>query len=177
MNEIRYTEAGEIYSESQRITALWLKVISWGSGLGCFWGVALMINYKYINPTPDFENTSGSIMGLICLTLILSGILCVWAPYFTLHVKLTSQNLQLRFWPIKNKLIPASQITAWKIIEYRALKEYGGWGLRYSRKKGHWAYIMGGNQGVIISLANGEEVLVGSQQPAALVRALEKRKG
>jgi len=61
------------------------------------------------------------------------------------------------------------------IAEYEARKyspifEYGGWGLRYSRKGG--AYNVHGNRGVQLVFTNGKRLMIGSQRADTMVNAI-----
>ena len=54
---------------------------------------------------------------------------------------------------------------------YSPIKEYGGWGIKSSRKYGH-SYTISGNQAVQIILKNGKKILIGSQKADELAAAI-----
>ncbi len=91
--------------------------------------------------------------------------------FMKLAVEVDSDAVHIRFFPFMRKTIPLSDIARWEARTYRPLREYGGWGIRYSLKKG-WAYNVSGNQGVQLELANGKRILIGSQRTAELARAI-----
>ena len=55
--------------------------------------------------------------------------------------------------------------------EYKPLREYGGWGIRCSLKRGK-AYNVSGNKGVQLVFKNGKQLLIGSQKAEALEEAI-----
>lgn len=73
-------------------------------------------------------------------------------------------------------LMPKARIIRWDMIEkaeirtYRPLREYGGWGLRWGFSG--TAYCVSGTTGLQLLLKNGSRVLIGTQQPDALMKAL-----
>ena len=74
------------------------------------------------------------------------------------------------------KKIPLAEIGQASVREYAPMKEFGGWGMKSSRKYGH-AYTMSGNRGVQLELSNGKKILLGSQRPEELAAALNNRAG
>ena len=56
---------------------------------------------------------------------------------------------------------------------YSLLKDYGGWGIRYGRKGK--AYNVSGNKGVLLTLADGKNGLIGSKNHEVLCSAINER--
>jgi hypothetical protein len=87
-------------------------------------------------------------------------------PLFFYFVKLiteiTDKHLKISFWPIHRRIIALESIKTFKACEYNPIIEYGGWGIRWNRKKG-MAYTVSGIYGVYIELTNGKKLLIGSQ--------------
>jgi hypothetical protein len=75
------------------------------------------------------------------------------------------------FW--RERRIPLSQIKAAQAVTYDAARDWGGYGVRTTRRGK--AYIAGGNRGVRLSLANGGMLLIGSERPEELVACLHSR--
>lgn len=63
-------------------------------------------------------------------------------------------------------------VDRWEVVEYRPLRDYGGWGWRWGGPKRGWCYTMRGNRGVLVHLRNGKRFLVGSQRPDELAAAI-----
>jgi hypothetical protein len=60
------------------------------------------------------------------------------------------------------------------VRSYNPLREFGGWGYRsWGGKKGN-AWNISGNQGLQLQFKSGKELLIGTQQPEALVQCFEK---
>lgn len=70
--------------------------------------------------------------------------------------------------------IPVSELSEGRVVEYRPLRDAGGWGMRFGRFEGRACRYWNarGNRGVFIAGPN-RRVIIGSQQPELLYRALE----
>ena len=115
-------------------------------------------------PTPD---------NLLLLLWLLIGI-GLPLLFFTarLVTEVRSDGLYLRFFPFHRTFLrfPVDSIKHSEARTYSPIKEYGGWGIRYS-----WngkAYNVSGNQGVQFELHGGKRFLVGSQRPLEFINAL-----
>jgi hypothetical protein len=59
-----------------------------------------------------------------------------------------------------------------EVRKYKPIREYGGWGYRFSFKNGK-AYNISGNMGLQIVLKNGDKILIGTQKPDELMEFLK----
>jgi hypothetical protein len=84
----------------------------------------------------------------------------------TLRISLTG------LWTLQK--IPFSGITRAEGVLYNAAKEYRGYGIRSNGKDR--AYIASGDRGVRLTLTGGRSILLGTQNPVALIKALGDRK-
>jgi hypothetical protein len=91
-------------------------------------------------------------------------------------VKVDTEFLRNRYFPLWSKTVPLTEIVRWETRTYRPVLEYGGWGIRYGAGNG-WAYNVSGNQGVQLELANGQRILIGSQRAKELAWAIGQAKG
>jgi hypothetical protein len=66
--------------------------------------------------------------------------------------------------------IPTSDIRLAEAVQYRPVRDYGGWGIRGTR--GRRALNTRGDRGVLLTRANGSTLLIGSQKPRELLAAL-----
>ena len=73
----------------------------------------------------------------------------------------------------KPRQFPFSAILAAEPVTYRPIEQYGGRGIRRGRYG--WAYTVSGNRGVKLTLAGGEQFLIGSQRAAELAAAIRRR--
>ncbi len=100
----------------------------------------------------------------------------LWLVYFRLlTVRLVTQlrpselRVTLRgVW--RARQIPVSDISSVQIVTYNPIRDYGGYGIRWTRRGK--AYIARGRQGVKLELTSGATVLVGSQRPEELANAI-----
>ncbi|MBN2639647.1 MAG: hypothetical protein JXR65_11245 [Bacteroidales bacterium] len=93
------------------------------------------------------------------------------------------QGIKIGFFPhlMKVKSIAKEKISRYEVRKYRPFIEYGGWGL-HSRGKGgpirrrRWgiAYNVKGNMGLQLYLKYGAKILIGTQNPSGIERAMNK---
>jgi hypothetical protein len=102
-----------------------------------------------------------------------------------LLIELDEKNLTMTWgylgWPKTS--IPLAIIEKSEILDYKPIRQFGGWGIRCGRVRGQMTgcYSMRGNRGVLLSLnseirvtlARTRHFLVGSMKPERLQQALE----
>ena len=74
---------------------------------------------------------------------------------------MTDEGKRVRFYPILRRAIRIDEIESQEEVKYSPLREYGGWGIQWSRRRG-MAYNVSGNRGVRLCLSGGRSVLIGS---------------
>ena len=81
----------------------------------------------------------------------------------------SKEGIYIRFFPFiwKEKNLLWTDIKLAKIRQYSPIKEYGGWGIRFSRKNGR-AYNVRGKMGLQIVFKSDKMLLIGTQQPTEL---------
>ena len=89
-----------------------------------------------------------------------------------LTVTVRPSEIDIRFRPLTRRRIPYRTVRSCEARTYRALREYGGWGVRRGWKGG-WAYNVRGNRGVQLVLEEGGPVLIGSQRADELAAAIQ----
>ncbi len=110
------------------------------------------------------------ILTVVAISLLLLGIpALIW--FMCLWVEVREDELIIRYWPIHKRRISLSEITSCEARTYRPIREYGGWGIRYSWSNG-MAYNARGNRGAQLVLSNGKRVLIGSQRSEELAQAI-----
>jgi len=75
-------------------------------------------------------------------------------------------GIHVRFFPLASRKISFDSITSCKARTYRPIREYGGWGIRFSRKGK--AYNVSGNRGVQLEFTDARPLLIGSQRAEEL---------
>lgn len=83
---------------------------------------------------------------------------------------------EVRIWfgwlPTYRRLVPINSIQRIEVVRYRPIRDYGGWGIRVGRD-GEKALNARGDLGVRLHLAGGGKLLIGSQHPEDLARAID----
>jgi hypothetical protein len=72
-------------------------------------------------------------------------------------------------WP--ERTIPYHRIVKVEAQRYRPILDYGGWGVRGIAPVK--AFNVSGNRGVLLSLSNGQYLMIGSQRSDQLAAALQ----
>lgn len=109
--------------------------------------------------------------------VVLLPIMFVFPMALVVGAKLETQvrrdGLYVRFFPvhIRFKEFGRYDIEKYYARDYKPIMEYGGWGIRYGA--GGKAYNMSGNKSVQLILKNGKKLLIGSQKPEELVKAMD----
>ena len=156
------------FREEQKFQQVWVWLI--------VLGIAALVWYSAIQqivlrrpfgdrPAPDT---------LLIIFWLLFGI---GLPLLMLSAKLVtevrSDGIYIRFVPFHFSFhkIPLEEVKSFEVRKYNALREYGGWGIRYGPQGK--AYNVGGNRGMQLELADGKRVLIGSQRPEEFLAALQ----
>jgi hypothetical protein len=103
-------------------------------------------------------------IAVACL-IVLAGLLTL-----RLTTTVTREGVAVRYGPVYALRIPLSEIERAEALVYRPIRDYGGWGIRGTRR--HRAVNARGNRGVLITRQDGSTVLIGSQKPRELLDAL-----
>ena len=149
-----------IFSEKQKFNHKWLWIILFFLAII---PISLLVFGK------DFKLVaSGDYIGV---TVMLLPIIIYLAE---LRVEVFEDGLKYQFFPFHIKVyeIRFADIDSFKELIYSPLKDYGGWGMKYSFSG--TAYNVSGNKGVKIFLKNGKKVLFGTQKPYEFFEALNK---
>jgi hypothetical protein len=80
--------------------------------------------------------------------------------------------ISVRYGFLYRTRVPLAEITLAEAVQYAPVREYGGWGIRGSRRRR--ALNARGNQGVLLTRSDGSTLLVGTQHPRELLAALSR---
>lgn len=99
------------------------------------------------------------------------------AFFFTLKLNttVTGEGINVKTIYVLSRLIRFDEIASAEDIQYRPIRDYGGWGIRFGRNG--MAYNMRGDRGVKLTLTNGKRVLIGSQRSGELATAINSGRG
>ncbi len=97
-----------------------------------------------------------------------------WLWLLRLIVEVHDDAVHIQFIPMwRKRVIRLDEIRSAQARTYRPIREYGGWGLRWG--PGRMAYNVSGDRGVLLELAGGRRVMIGSQRPEELEAAIRSR--
>lgn len=147
------------FTEKQKFTQWWIWLILILVTIGCTYGAIQQLVFKIPFGT---KPASDEVLLVLCMVPL---IMLIIFRLFCLETKINADGVFYRFKPIhfKDKKIEWSEIEKIYTREYKPIKEYGGWGIKGSWKRGK-AYNVSGNQGIQIELKNGKKILIGTQK-------------
>ena len=157
----RMTEeiTASFFKEEQKMGQKWIWLILGFLGIGAWYLFIKQIILKEpvgTNPAPDI---------VVWMVFIIFGIIFPVSFYsMKLIVEVRENDVYIRFFPFYKKFILIENIKNYYVHTFKPIREYGGWGVRWSPTKG-WAYIVSGNRGVQLELLDGSKILIGSQKP------------
>jgi hypothetical protein len=156
-----------IYTERQKFNQWWLWLI-----LAVINGIFLFGLIKQLIFGQQFGDNPLSNAGLALLTL---GFLAFTFLFYTfgLYTKIDKHGIYFRFIPFHGsfKFYPWEKISNLKICRYKALSEYGGWGIRGGRNG--TAYTVSGDDGIEIELRSSNKILIGTRKPEEVQKIIE----
>lgn len=159
------------FKEEQRFKQWWIILIVFSASAFPWFGLfyQIILGHKFgNNPAPDW---------MIILIWLLFGI---GFPLFFLSTKLITEikkdEIYIKFFPfhLNYKFFSFDEIESFKDREYKPIREYGGWGIRYGFSG--MAYNVSGNKGVQLIMKNKKKILIGSQKSYEFYKAIEKLK-
>jgi hypothetical protein len=152
------------FNEKQRFKQLWVWLTLAASvllilGIGIF--------------APKSEETAATVILLSALGLNILIILLMLSTQLTTHINHEGIFYKMSPFHRKFRFIDWDEVYVVYIRQYEPVKEYGGWGLRYSTKNGR-AFNIAGNMGLQIVLNDHTKILLGTQQVKALQAFLQQ---
>lgn len=140
-----------MFSETQRFTHWWLwlvLLVSWG---------ALIYALATVPPQSTLSYIISYGLGLLLPLLF-------WQ--MKLKTRIEAEGIYVRFFPFhfREKFYAWDSISACYVRDYSPLKEYGGWGIKYSFNGNGLVYNVAGSVGLQLNFKEGEPVLIGTQK-------------
>jgi hypothetical protein len=169
------TEDSVLFHEVQQFRQPWLWILLLFIALAtlvCFgYGMIKQLVFGYSWGSRPLSNGVLAAVGTFFI-LFTVGLTYLFG-IMKLIVEVRDDGLYLRFFPLSLQIIRFNTIADCRVCSYNPLKEFGGWGIRYGLKGK--AYTVSGNRGVRLKLSKGKKLLIGSQQPEELARAIADR--
>ena len=85
---------------------------------------------------------------------------------------MTASRLRIRFGFLRH-VVDLSEVVAVEVVDYRPIRQFGGWGWRWGRE-GTRQFAMSGATAVKVTQADDRAVFLGSDDPANLAAAIER---
>ncbi len=162
-----------VFSETQKIRTLWiLPVLLIFVGTLVFLWYGLYRQLVLGHPFGSHPAPNAFLIVIVVLETVVSFLICAFIASMKLVVEAHTEGLRVHFFPIKKLRIPYASIARLEARDYRPVKEYGGWGVKFSWSHKARAFTMSGHRGVELFLNNGERVMVGSQRADELASIL-----
>jgi hypothetical protein len=81
-----------------------------------------------------------------------------------LRTRIDAKGITYRFYPFhfRDHFIPWSDVSSAEVVQYRALRDFGGWGIRWGQMGK--AYTTSGEWGLQLILKDGYRVMIGTQR-------------
>jgi hypothetical protein len=137
------------------------------------WGYALFSSLHAEKPDKATEDL------VLILTSIIPVMLIILLLVLRLVTRIRQEGVYVQFKPLqfREKFIPKEEIKSFELRKYKPIAEYGGWGIRTGLRKYGKAYNVSGNMGLQLYLANGKKLLIGTQKPREVQKAMEALMG
>lgn len=121
-------------------------------------------------------SSNASLMVLLSILFIMYMLTLLLFDKMKLVTKINREGLLFRYPPLilKAKIIRKEDIKKYEIRKYSPIREYSGWGIRYSWGKSGRAFNVKGNIGLQLYLVDGKKILFGTQRGDAILRAMQK---
>jgi hypothetical protein len=116
----------------------------------------------------ETQSLSPWVLAVLIASVVLLGALLT----LRLTTSVTNDALSVRYGFLYKTQIPLSDIALAEAVDYAPVRDYGGWGIRGTRRRR--ALNARGTQGVLVTRNDGTTLLVGSQKPRELLEALAR---
>jgi len=155
--------------EIQRFRQIWAWSLIIGMIAVLGWGVIQQI----ILGKPWGRNPASD-AGLIVISLVPVGISILFL-ITRLETEINERGIYYRFIPFHFKRHKIEWATVGKafVREYHPIREFGGWGIRFSFR-GCKAYNVSGDYGLQLEFKNGKQLLIGTQKPKDIELLLQR---
>lgn len=164
-----------IFRETQHMHQWWILLILLLSDIpviGIFgWGIYQQIILGRPWGDNPMSNVALVINSLLATLIVTAAFALIIVSHLITEVR--RDGLYIRYYPfhLSWRKISLSNVARIEARTYDPLGEYGGWGIRGLAR--HRAYNTSGNLGVRIDYLDGANILIGSQKPEELLKAIE----
>lgn len=167
-----------LFKEEQKFDQWWIKLLIIGAtlaGIGpMYYGTIMQFTTGEPWGDKPMSDTGLIIMDVITTVVMVGVIYLVFGSKLITVIK--RDGIYVKFRPLlyKERFIPFETIEKYAVRKYSPVKEYGGWGVRYGKFGRGRAYNVKGKIGLQLWLKAGKKLLIGTQRPEAIERAMNK---
>ncbi len=168
------------FSEEQRLSdspKKWIFILVYVLVFGSL-GYGMIEQLLLGKPWGNFSMSNSGLMFTFSLVVLIMSTIVSFQQRIKLIVYIDKEGIHYRF-PVfirKERLIKKEQIVSYDVRKYRSQNEFSGWNFRtgFIYINRGIAYKIMGNNGLQLYLADGKELLLGTQRPEAIKRAMKK---
>ncbi|SRR5690606_18335895 len=156
------------FQETQRFKQWWIWLILLGIN-----GLILFGVFKQVVIGEPLGNKPVSNFGLFIIAGLSLSLILLFL-IFRLDTQIRKDGIYVKFVPFHSKFrkYEWSEISKSYIRQYHPIREYGGWGLRGFEN--NRALNISGNIGLQLEFANNAKLLIGTNKPIEMEKALAK---
>ena len=138
--------------------------------------VALYSELILNEPYGKKPSSTESLMVILVILLVVYAFVVLMFRKMKLVTEVRQDGIYYRYPPfiIRERKFGKEEIASFEIRKYKPIKEYSGWGIRYSWGKSGRSFNVKGNIGLQLYLEDGKKVLFGTQRNEAILRAMKK---
>ncbi len=168
------------FREEQRFRQIWIWLLIPPLCVGLIGFFAWTMVEQLVRGRPVGNQPTSDLALMIIgplFILLMAGLLwLMWVARLVTEVR--DDGIYIRFYPFHRGFhgFHWEEIESFEARTYRPVRDYGGWGIRFG--SGGKAYNVSGNRGLQLSLGGwrSRQILIGSQRPEELARAVESAK-
>ncbi len=173
---------GKLYfKEEQKFDQWWLRllmvVVFAASAIPLVYLAVEQVVFGRVHGDNPMSNTGMILFTLFMVAVI--GLSTMLIFFIKLKTEIRSDGIYVSFKPfVRNRFIKKEDILSWEVRKYNPVKEYGGWGYRFGTRSRGDALNVKGNMGLQLYLKKyNKKLLIGTQRPEAIERAMKKLMG
>lgn len=166
-----YEETQPVFREVQPLRQPWVWAIVVGVA-----ALTKVVFVKQVILKQPFGKNPMQDSVLVVIWAIFGLIFPIVAFISKLITEVHSDGIYIRYMPFhwSFRRIGFEDIAHYEVRVYNPIREYGGWGIR--KGINGTAYNVSGNEGVLLLLNSGKQILIGSQRPGELAQAIQSIK-
>lgn len=161
------------FREVQRFNQFWIWLI-----LAVVVGIWLWGIIQQVLLGEPFGNNPVSDLGLFLIGfIVLIPVVLIFSIKMVTEIR--KDGIYYKMAPLmKFKHIKPDEIKSWMVRNYSPIREFGGWGIRFSMSNlGGKAINVKGRDGLQLELESGKRLLLGTQKPKDIEKAMTKMMG